>query len=772
MNKFWRRYFSLLFIICGLSATASCSTLIEPQQTEAQALESLRGLTRDGQLPSEAAAASLEARFPNTKTAGLARLLRAFILLQRNQSGDALNASGLLDTDLIAKKTNVGDYALFLRGQALFKAGKSPEAAAVFEKLLTQFPDSLRTRDAKLGLAQIRANASEIERVSSVLSDLIQRNDAAALLILAQVSERAGRLPEAIAAYRRIYFYAPASNEAADAETSLKRLAIDVNSPTLDENLARANGFYQAKKFAEAANIYQTIYNASPTALTPQLNLQRGAALANQKKFADAAIAFNSIPATAGELRAQALSKAAEANANANLWTNARQGVEQLRREFPTNQLVPQTFVSVGTIARDRKNRIEESYYLQTALAAFPNAAEVGKAQFDLAWMQHDAKNFPASSQALIEHLARYAAKDTTYRGRAGYWAARDSERAGKLPQACVLYQAMQARYDANWYGYLAKQRLEAIKNNCSTNFTPDAVLNQAAANLQTITVAPETSGQREAASIQKADELGSVALYDFALEELNTAAKTASNSPKVNLGLARLYRYKNDFVAAFLALGKSYPDFSQMKPEELSPEEWDIFYPLKYWDAIKTFAKQRSLDPHQVAGLIRQESVFYTRAKSGANAFGLMQLILPTAKTMARKYSANTVNSAEDLYNPSLNIELGTAYMREQLDNYGRIEYLAAAYNAGPGRVVTWRQTLPFEMDEWVEAIPFRETKAYVQGVVRNTAQYRRLYDDNGKFRPNVGSKPLRAEIDQKPREQFARENPQIKIDDRDGAE
>ena len=255
-------------------------------------------------------------------------------------------------------------------------------------------------------------------------------------------------------------------------------------------------------------------------------------------------------------------------------------------------------------------------------------------------------------------------------------------------------------------------------------------------------------------------------------MDELNTAAKTAPNSPKVNLGLARLYRYKNDFVAAFLALGKSYPDFSQMKPEELSPEEWDIFYPLKYWDAIKTFAKQRSLDPYQVAGLIRQESVFYTRAKSGANAFGLMQLIVPTAKTMARKYSANTVNSSEDLYNPNLNIELGTAYMREQLDNYGRIEYLAAAYNAGPGRVVTWRQSLPFEIDEWVEAIPFRETKSYVQGVVRNTAQYRRLYDDNGKFRPNVGTKPLRGEIDTTPREQFARENPQIKIDDRDGAE
>ena len=77
---------------------------------------------------------------------------------------------------------------------------------------------------------------------------------------------------------------------------------------------------------------------------------------------------------------------------------------------------------------------------------------------------------------------------------------------------------------------------------------------------------------------------------------------------------------------------------------------------------------------------------------------------------------------------------------MRDQLDKFGRIEYMAVAYNAGPGRVPQWRASLPMEMDEFVEAIPFRETKGYVQGVIRNSAQYRRLYDENGNFKSNVG--------------------------------
>ena len=126
--------------------------------------------------------------------------------------------------------------------------------------------------------------------------------------------------------------------------------------------------------------------------------------------------------------------------------------------------------------------------------------------------------------------------------------------------------------------------------------------------------------------------------------------------------------------------------------------------------------------------------------------------------------------NAIEDLFQPSLNIELGTAYMRDQFDKFGRLEYVAVAYNAGPGRVPQWRATLPAEMDEFVEEIPFKETKSYVQGVIRNSAQYRRLYDDNGNFRSNVGSKPLRGEIDLKPRDQFTAENPEILIDEDSG--
>jgi soluble lytic murein transglycosylase len=180
------------------------------------------------------------------------------------------------------------------------------------------------------------------------------------------------------------------------------------------------------------------------------------------------------------------------------------------------------------------------------------------------------------------------------------------------------------------------------------------------------------------------------------------------------------------------------------MKPEEMRRDEWDVFYPLEYWDIITQESRARSLDPYQVAGLIRQETVFNPRAVSPAKAYGLMQVVVPTGIATAKRVGVDRAITMESLFEPRLNIQLGTAYLRDQIDKYGRIEYVAAAYNAGPGRVVQWRATLPLELDEWQEAVPFRETRLYIQGVVRNTLQYRRLYDLNGQFRAEVGARAV----------------------------
>ena len=725
--------------------TASCLTR---QQTPAElrALESLRTMTRGGGLPAEEVVARVESDFPRTKAAALARIVRARIRLNAK---DFAGAASLLEASVIRDRSSLPDYALFMRGGALDQAGKLPEARRAYEQLLDDYSGSTRARETTLRVANILMRTGNVAAVSSQLKGLTAKDDPAALLLTARAAEQTSDSTQALAAYRRLYFYAAAAAESVDAATAIPRLGSTLSPANADEAIARADKLYEAKRFLDAGQAYSDAFARFPDTATSQAQLRRVIAASSVKKIPDAVSALNSIPSSAGETRAEALYYVAQAYARAKQWEPARATVEELRRSFGSSPFTPRALVTVGQIAEDANNNADASYFLRLAVNSYQGSGEVAQAQFDLAWMTHESKNFGESAKLLTEHLAYYADKNTDNRGRAGYWAARDSERAGKIAEARALYQAMQGRYSANWYGYLAKQRLDAmLRSGIATApakpFSADSVVARAVANLQTVTVAEETAGANEDQLMTKADELNNVGLNDWALEELTLASASAGNSPKVNLAIARVYRSEEDNVRALNVLKKSFPDYSQMKPEELTREEWDVFYPLSYWDIIVQESRARNLDPYQVAGLIRQETVFMSRARSSARAYGLMQLLVPTGTLTAKKYGVERGITEESLYEPRLNIQLGTAYLRDQLDKFGRIEYVAAAYNAGPGRVVQWRTSLPAELDEWAEAVPFKETRGYIQGVVRNRLQYLKLYDANGKFRAEVGTRAV----------------------------
>jgi soluble lytic murein transglycosylase len=723
-----------LFLIAG------CRTLQQTPQ-ELQARETLRAMTRGGVLPSEDAVVRIESDFPKTTAGALAKIVHARIKLNAK---DFAGAAALLDASTIRDYTVIADYALSMRADALEQAGRRGEVRATFEQLVRLDPESRRARDARLRIAQFLTQDNQASAVPSALKDLATKDDGAALLLTAKAHEQTGNSTSALASYRRIYFFAPASAEASEASTAIIRLSSSTAPANAEEASARAEKLFAAKRFSEAFDAYTDALTRFPNSASAAYQTRRAIAAANSRRYADAATALN---ATSGEGRAEALFNLALAYGRAKQWAQARTTADELRRTFPNSPWTTRAFPQVGQLAEEAKNSVDASYFYRAAVNFYPGAPEVTPAQFYLAWQAHESKNFAESSRLLTEHVANYANRNTDFRGKSAYWAARDSERSGKLAEAQAIYQALQARYDANWYGYLAKQRLDTMNRNGNVprkDFPADSLVGRAVASLQWVTVAEETAGPNEDQRIAKADQLSIIGREDWALEELGAAANAAPASARVNLAIARIYRAKNDNVQALNILKRSYPDYSQMKPEEMRSEEWDAFYPLAYWDIIQQTARTRSLDPYQVAGLIRQESVFNPRAVSSARAYGLMQLLIPTGALTARKYGVDRSITVESLFEPRLNIQLGTAYFKDQIDKYGRIEYVAAAYNAGPGRVVQWRASLPLEMDEWAEAVPFRETRLYIQGVVRNTLQYKRLYDENGRFRAEVGARAI----------------------------
>lgn len=153
-----------------------------------------------------------------------------------------------------------------------------------------------------------------------------------------------------------------------------------------------------------------------------------------------------------------------------------------------------------------------------------------------------------------------------------------------------------------------------------------------------------------------------------------------------------------------------------------ITAKQWDALdwrFPSAYQDSFLRWGEATGVDPFLLMGIARRESAFNNEAVSPVGARGLMQLMPGTAAHVSRRLGIDTPGMSE-LFEPELNIRLGSAYIREMLARYSGNRIAAtAAYNAGPGRVDRWLREAPEEFDLFVESIPFRETRDYVQAVL-----------------------------------------------------
>ncbi len=316
----------IIAVGASLPAFMSASCLTRPQTAgEVKALENLRAMTRGGVLPSEDAVARIESEFPNTKAAALARIVRARIRINQK---DFAGAATLLDSSVIASHSQLGDYALFMRADALEQAGKVAEARAVYERVQRDYPASLRAKEATLDAANILVRDGSSAAVPVLLKGLTAKDDADALLATARAYEETGDQTRALAAYRRLYFYAPASAQS-DVAAAIQRLGSTVSPGSSEEAITRAGKLFEAKKYSDALLAYSEAFSRFPDTATAELQLKRVISASNLRRTSDAVSALNSIPASAGETRAEALYHVAQTYARGRQWEPARSTVEE-----------------------------------------------------------------------------------------------------------------------------------------------------------------------------------------------------------------------------------------------------------------------------------------------------------------------------------------------------------------------------------------------------------------------------------------------------------
>jgi soluble lytic murein transglycosylase len=733
--RYLARVSCILLLLAPLVITSSSARA--GKTTPPQARNQLRVAVQSG---SEAELQKIEQSFPRSPEAALARFLRGYLRLQAK---DFASAASLLSDDMIGRDSALGDYALYYRGQTLQHAARNDEAERAWRQLAQAYPTSLFARSAALqaaGSAMLR-NAYE-----AALKDLAPLTgaepDGTALKLRADALEKLGRTEEMIATLRRICFEAPQSAEAENAVARLTAAGASVAPADAAMQRRRADKLSETGLHALAGQAYDQLIRLFPAAATTEVQMRAAISYYKAKSYQQALTALSQVRARTPQEMSEAtyyrgLSARALGQEAAML-----QALSDLRRNSPDNPRIGDLLYEIGGFY-DKRNQPAQavSYYDQVA-RQFPRDDNADEAQFYIAWREHQARNWSVAGKLLLEHVANFG-EVTDNRGKAAFWGARDLERAGEKTRALALYKALMLRYGAGWYGYISEKYIAQLESSGVKPVPPgsDITLDRAVAKLQVNRPVVENLQPRDEERITKSAQLSLLALHALALNEAEAARADYPTSPKVNLRIAQIFRARNENAAAINALKRAWPDYAQALPQEMTREVWDIFYPLGWWNTIREEAQRRNLDPYQVAGLIRQESIFNPQARSRANALGLMQLLPSTGRLVARQYGVgNGAVSNSDLFNPVLNIQLGTAYLEQLIRQFGRFEYVAAGYNGGPTRVARWTRELPGEtIEEWVENIPLSETRLYVQGVYRNMRQYQKLYDEQGRFRSIV---------------------------------
>lgn len=705
----------------------------------ARGMADLRALfSRRGE-PSDAELQAVERRYPNTKAAALARFSRGY---RKYVNRDYAAAADLLRDPLISARTRLGDYALYYMAKSLQALGRAPEAEAQLLKLWHTYPDSIHARSALLEAARSALDRGEVRAAIARVAPLAESGDVSALLLQAEGYERLGQTQQAIALYERIHFELPAARESGHARERLRRLGVNVDDVArypLERVRGRADRLLEAGAFEEAARAYRALIAAFPEAARDDtVHLRLGVSLFRSSALSEALAAFKRVSERApGEIRAEALYYLAESYRRLGRADEFVETSRQLVERFPSSPWAARTLSSRAQFHMRNGERDAALAAFRQLVRVHPHSEFAPEALWAIGWDAYRRRDYESAVSALLRLLADHPRAEVF--AQAAYWTARAEEKRGRRDRAALLYEKIIERYRDAYYGQLARQRRERVGVSASEHSRParrqgevamdDPLLDRALENLRPVRPPEETAGPTTLDRVERAVELRTIRLDDLALGELTVARQEAPTSPRVCLELARLWRDRGDPLAAINALRQAHPEYAAYRKEDVPEEVLRLLFPLTHWDLIRRNAEAQGVDPYLVAGLIRQESGFHPRARSVANARGLMQLIPSTGRLVARRYGLR-LSSPERLYDPALNIRLGTAYLAEQLRRFGRVEYALAAYNAGPVRVARWLTELPVEeIDEWVESIPITETRQYVKSVLRNVAHYRRIY-------------------------------------------
>lgn len=604
----------------------------------------------------------------------------------------------------------VGDHAGLRRARLHVSMGRALEARQIAAEVLSGYPDSpVRAELHEIIGEALVAEGDEVgarEAWAAALSETSDDEQRASLLRrVARSEERSGEDQAAGITWRLLWYAHPESEEAEQASHRL-----DVIEAHLDQKLRRASDWrrrgdrlFRARMNEEALEAYdRALAMGLSKSEARRTKKQRAQTLFRMRQYPDAVEAFDDLPQKGDTPIWLARSKA-----RADRVPEAIASFQKIARRKGPHRLRAHYLAALLLDGRDRHDEARKHFEI---LAKDRGQGGLSRAAlWYLGWSDYRegryvaaANQFSALAEATDQEIDRL---------RPVYWQARSLARAKRPKEADSLFASLAEEYPLSYYGWRANARVDAED------------ISRAGHELSVGKIGLRPS---ELARVRILMEAG---LVDAGAEESAGLTRRASGLDD-RVALARLLTSAGDYNRAQRVIVDAYATSLARGPVPGMEELWWYAWPSAFSGYVDAATRaDGSVDPELVYSIMREESGYRPKVVSPVGARGLLQIMRETGAQLAGR-AGRAQFDADDLFDPGMNIELGSLYLGELSRRFPtKISASIASYNAGPHVVADWVERDLRPDDEWVESIPYSQTRSYVKRVMRSLQAYKLLY-------------------------------------------
>ena len=642
---------------------------------------------------------------------------------------------------------SLADFAEYYEAVTDRLLNRDSNAIAVLEDFSSRYPSSTLQQQAADLLGELLIQEGHPQRALQTLTAEPQAlRRPSALLLLAKAYAEAQNPRKAAQLNEQIFYEYPTAPEAREAEAALMNLRVRLGSqfPEVSDETktGRAAAFFNHSDVRDALAEYDNLLLNEPSSpFRVEWQLGRARCLLRLDRYSEAVEALKTPLRGNPEEEAQRLALLVYADNRAEDEPAMLQALDELYKSAPHSPFYAQALAFAGGyFARHGFWQTAAQYY-QPLAQNFPGNSYAQEASWRVAWYAVLAGKMAQAQTALMTYLKNYPSGPRV--PAALYWLAWIKEREGSPASAAAIAGVLVRRFTNSYYGIKSQRFLAKVARGDSAGDNAAASSSDSAPSALPVTLPSLPPPALKPCEPTPAEPLltppatlAALDLKPLVNQYVHAIAGSQLDDPQFFLALAKFHLAEGNASAALFSAKRAVPDYEDYSFDALPKRAWDFLYPRSYWPIVRRYARAYHLDPYLVMGLIRQESAFNPRATSVAEARGLMQMMPQTIERGVRGRWRRRM-MVRWLYSPGYNIRVSCRYLHDLFLMFGGNQAEAlAAYNAGDTRVKQWLTNGNLQDPAmFPESIPFIDTRAYVESILRDAVIYRALLTGTAKF-------------------------------------